>query len=331
MNGKRRLAFVSAVNIDGSQSKDFDRTHGTISDPFDDENDGEEASELWFPEDRIHENEQTPRDFYQGQTTYDAHGNKITNKKAGGQHLNRMFQQGHLTRRQDPIWGTDEDLIKFANSDTFHVTNCAPQVGFFNMGVAKPRGESLGEAAKKAKKKKNGHPGGQLYWRALEDYVLTNARADRAKISVFTGPIFDDKNDFDWDRGRPDMKGFKAPRSFWKLILRVDDGTLHATALLADQAPLIDYLPEFIMRGEAAIKVLPFEKVAKYHASIAELEKRTGLRFGNDVRSADTYVPKGNGEARNLRKVEDISEISLTRTKPAKAAKAKRKAKRKSR
>jgi endonuclease G, mitochondrial len=231
----------------------------------------------------------------------------------------RMFQQGHLTRRQDPLWGDDEELIRFANADTFHVTNCTPQVGFFNMGVAK-KAESLGVAEvtkkKKAKKKKKaGHPGGQLYWRALEDYVLTNARADRQKVSVFTGPIFDDDKDFDWDRGRPDMKGFKAPREFWKLILRIDDGALQATALIADQAPLIDYLPEFIMRGEAAVQPLPYDKVAHYQYSVEELERRTDLDFGDAIRKADTFVPEGRGEGRRLRQIESLEEIMLTRPK----------------
>jgi endonuclease G len=326
MNGKRRLAFVSAVNIDGAKSKDYNRTTGVMTDPFDDEDGGHEASELWFQEDRIPDTQQTPRDFYQGQTTFDAQGNQIIDKKTGQQHLARMFQQGHLTRRQDPLWGDDEDLIRFANADTFHVTNCTPQVGFFNMGIGRKAKESLGaaEASTKSKKKatkstkKKAHAGGQLYWRALEDYVLTNARADRQKVSVFTGPIFDEDNDFDWSRNRPDMKGFKAPREFWKLILRIDDGALQATALVADQAPLIDYLPEFIMRGEAAIQALPYEKVAKYHVSVAELERRTGFAFGDAVSKADTFVPKGNGEARRLRRVDTLDEITLTRPKPKK-------------
>ncbi|HKS20372.1 MAG TPA: DNA/RNA non-specific endonuclease [Bradyrhizobium sp.] len=322
MNGKRRLAFVSAVNIDGATSKDFNRDTGVITDPFADEDGGEEAAELWFPEGRIEDNQQTPRDFYQSQTTFDAQGDQIVDKKGSQQHLMRMFQQGHLTRRQDPLWGNDEDIIRYANADTFHVTNCAPQVGFFNMGMAK-KSESLGAAEvakpkKAAKKKKGGHPGGQLYWRALEDYVLSNARADRQKVSVFTGPIFDDDHDFVWDRGRPDMKGFKAPREFWKLVLRVEDGQLQATALLIDQAPLIDYLPEFIARGEAAVQRLPYEKVKKYHVSMAELKARTGLDFGAVVSEADTFVPQGRGEGRRLRDVDSLDEMSLTRSKTRK-------------
>jgi endonuclease G, mitochondrial len=91
---------------------------------------------------------------------------------------------------------------------------------------------------------------------------------------------------------------------------------LQAIALIADQAPLIDYLPEFIMRGEAAIQRLPYEKVAKYHVSIAELRARTGLDFGEAVHEAYTYIPKGTGEGRRRRLVESLDEITLTRTRP---------------
>jgi endonuclease G len=177
MNGKRRLAFFSAVNIDGSRSKDLDRETGKITDasgPADDEDEAAEAAELWFSDRRIDDHEQTPPDFYSGQTTFDAAGRRIVNRQTSD-HRNRMFQQGHLTRRQDPLWGLDEVVIR-ANADTFHVTNRSPQVGYFNMGIRKSD-----EEAKK-------HFGGTLYWRALEEYVLQNARADRKRVTVFTGP-----------------------------------------------------------------------------------------------------------------------------------------------
>ncbi|MGQ0580318.1 MAG: DNA/RNA non-specific endonuclease [Reyranella sp.] len=313
MNGKRRLAFVSAVNIDGAQAKDFNRQKGTISDPFEDG--GQEASEQWFADERIKPNQQTPPDFYQGQTTFDTQGKRTTNKRSTA-HLYNLFQQGHLTRRQDPIWGDDDELIKFSNADTFHVTNCAPQIGFFNMGMARKESLAFDEKAtpKKTKSKQgktSSHPGGILHWRALEEYVQTNARADRGKVTVFTGPIFNDGKDYAWDRGRADMKGFKAPREYWKLILRKEKGDLQATALLANQSPLIgSRLPEKLDPR------VTYGAVDQYHLSIAELESRTKLDFGSTVREADTYVPKGTGESRRIRKVTDVADVNLNR--PAK-------------
>jgi endonuclease G len=310
MNGKRRLAFVSAVNIDGSQAKDFDRRKGTISDPFEDDEEGQEASEVWFAEERIKPNQQTPPDFYSGQTTFDSRGNRITDRRSQA-HLLNLFQQGHLTRRQDPLWGPDPELIKFANSDTFHVTNCSPQIGFFNMGMVKRESIDSGEKENTTKSrggKKQGHPGGNLHWRALEEYVQTNARADRSKVTVFTGPIFDNTNDYDWTRGRADMRGFKAPREYWKLILRKEKGELQATALLANQTPLVgSRLPENL---ESRVT---YGQVEQYHLSVTELESRTDLDFGKAVRAADTFVPKGTGKERRIRRVEKIQDINLLR------------------
>jgi endonuclease G len=300
LNGKRRLAFFTATNIDGSLAKDVDRATGVVTDaagpdPDDEAAEEAEAAERWFADPRVEDEEQTPPEFYEGQTTFDAAGRPITNRQSGD-HRNRMFQQGHLTRRQDPLWGPDDVVVR-AHADTFHVTNRAPQVGYFNMGTRK-RGP---EAA---------HPGGTLHWRALEDYVLQNARADRARVSVFTGPIFDERRDFAWSRGRADMRGFKAPRAYWKLVLRVEGGALRATALLADQSPLIDFLPELLDVGDQEASRISFDKVEKYQLSVAELQRRTGLKFGANVVSADTFVAGGGGESARKR-VEDVEDLAL--------------------
>src|SRR5262249_54105964 len=155
---------------------------GAITEPealgMDDPEEGPEAAELWLSDRRIADTEQTPPDLFSGQTAFDSSAKKIINKRSTA-HRNRIFQQGHLTRRQDPLWGSDTVVIR-ANTDTFHVTNRTPQIGYFNMGIRKRAGEAK-------------HPGGTLYWRALEEYVLANARADRKRVSVFTGPVFDDK------------------------------------------------------------------------------------------------------------------------------------------
>jgi endonuclease G len=303
MNGARRLAFFTATNIDGAHAKDFDRKTGKISDASgltrDDQDEAAEAAEQWFRERRIEDREQTPADLYADQTTFDASGRPILDRRTSA-HRNRMFQQGHLTRRQDPLWGADSIVIR-ANADTFHVTNRAPQIGYFNMGTRKREGEAK-------------HPGGELHWRALEDYVLENARADRQRVTVFTGPVFDDRHDFSWSRGRADMKGFKVPRKFWKVVLRVDKGRLHATALLADQSPLIDHLPEMVELGDEEARRIAFEKVAKYQVRIAELERQTGLDFGNLVRAVDTFVAGGRGPA--MRRVEKLQDVSMDRRRP---------------
>jgi len=106
------------------------------------------------------------------------------------------FDRGHLVRREDPNWGTDAAT---ANRDTFHFTNCAPQLSAYN----------------------------QQTWLGLEDLVLGNTRRQRERASVFTGPVFraDD----------PVYRGVAIPLAYWKVIAFVhDDGTPSATAYMID-------------------------------------------------------------------------------------------------
>lgn len=92
MSRSRRFARLTAVNIDGRQSVDFER-----------ENDA------WSFDPRI------DRKFQVGNPLY----------------ANNPFDRGHLVRRRDPVWGGPQ-VATFANGDTFHFTNCSPQHENFN-------------------------------------------------------------------------------------------------------------------------------------------------------------------------------------------------------
>jgi len=94
MNGERKLAFVSAVNIDDGAPFQLSRN----------------ASDRWFFDPRIDEDDQTGGDLYVG----------------------NPLDRGHLTRRADAAWGETEEEAKLANDDTFHWTNCSPQHEVFN-------------------------------------------------------------------------------------------------------------------------------------------------------------------------------------------------------
>ncbi len=93
MNKIRRLAFFTAVNIDGKKSKSPRR-----------END------RWFYDPRIKKEEQCGNELYE----------------------NNSLDRGHLVRRLDPAWGDDDQMVKTANDDTFHWANCSPQHKDFN-------------------------------------------------------------------------------------------------------------------------------------------------------------------------------------------------------
>ncbi|MBY5735471.1 DNA/RNA non-specific endonuclease [Rhizobium leguminosarum] len=140
-----------------------------------------------------------------------------------------ILDRGHLVRRQDPVWGV---TAKIANDDTFHFTNCSPQAANFN----------------------------QKTWLSLEDYVLGNAKAQDAKVTVFTGPLFKDS-----DRT---YRSVQIPTAYWKVLSFVDNaGRPSSTAYIVDQVSELKEL-------EAA-----FGAFKTYQRSVASIERMTGLSF----------------------------------------------------
>jgi len=103
MNGARRLAFYSAVNIDGPQRRDVGKREG----------------DRWYIDKRIPEKFQVGESFYNAVVLDEA---KRT----------RVFDRGHLVRRLDATWGPTAAEAKRNGDDTFHFTNCTPQHWQFN-------------------------------------------------------------------------------------------------------------------------------------------------------------------------------------------------------
>jgi endonuclease G, mitochondrial len=93
LNSERRLAFFTAVNIDGKLRQKPTR-----------------QNDKWFFDPRVPKEEQTGEKVYE----------------------NNPLDLGHLVRRLDPAWGSSEKTAKLANDDTFHFTNCTPQHKDFN-------------------------------------------------------------------------------------------------------------------------------------------------------------------------------------------------------
>lgn len=87
MNAARRLAFYTAVNIDGTDLWHKPR-----------------GRDKWKTDPRLPEEAQVDNALYQ----------------------RNDFDRGHLVRRLDPVWGPKPEAIQ-AEDDTFHYTNAAPQ------------------------------------------------------------------------------------------------------------------------------------------------------------------------------------------------------------
>lgn len=94
MNRDARLAFVSAVNVDGAAKHRQTR----------------EGADRWMFDPRIDREFQAGGEFYS----------------------DNQLDRGHLVRRADAAWGASEREAAQANDDTFHFTNCAPQDEIFN-------------------------------------------------------------------------------------------------------------------------------------------------------------------------------------------------------
>ena len=94
MNAARKLAFVSAVNLDAVAKFSAKRV----------------GKDNWYYDDRISHDLQAGKELY----------------------ADNPLDFGHLTRRQDAGWGATLAAATKANDDTFHLTNCSPQHSIFN-------------------------------------------------------------------------------------------------------------------------------------------------------------------------------------------------------
>ena len=167
----RRLPILTAVNIDGSQSMKLGRTDRDF-----------EAADIWFYDPRL------PHGLQIGPAVYDR----------------TDFDFGHMVRREDPIWGGEDNLLRMANDDTFYMTNCAPQHHDLNTRT----------------------------WLRLENAILEAARAGGRKVSVFTGPVLSPQD--------PMVLDVQVPLAFWKIVAYAEDGQLRAHGFMQWQKQLVE-------------------------------------------------------------------------------------------
>jgi endonuclease G len=200
MSRSRRMCFFSACNIDGQQSR-------------------KSARVAWKWDPRIPKSQQIMKECY---------GNPP------------KFSRGHMTRREDPGWGTPTEA-KRGNEDSMHVTNVTPQMQAFNSPI----------------------------WLALEDYALQHAREDDMKISVFTGPFFGTKD--------PVMYGVRVPLAFWKIIAFIHDetGKLCATGYRMSQESILELEEEFVFGAFTSPQLHVTTQVP-----IRSIEAGSGISFG---------------------------------------------------
>jgi endonuclease G len=159
-----------------------------------------------------------------------------------------QFDRGHLTRREDQEYGTDQANALAAAADTNHWTNCTPQHARFNEG--------------------------KQLWQGVERHILEEAvDQNQFRAQVITGPVF--------DAADPTLEGFTEtpyPLRYWKVVAAINaSGKLFATAYLLDQRETI---AQFGLREAPEV---PFAPYKTFQTTIAAIEKLTQLRFTGSV------------------------------------------------
>ncbi len=230
MHRKRRLPLITAVNVDYSPGAKKpepgrDYTRKPLSGL------GVNDTELWFTDPRIPAEHQLPDRFF------------TKDEKA--------FDRGHVVRREDAAWGATYDEVRMGNGDTFHTTNCTPQVAGFNQSD------------------------GLTNWGALEKFIQDQAATER--LSVLAGPVL--AEDDPVFRGLDDagVVQVKIPRQYWKVVVARTGAGLAAFGFVLRQ-DLSDVPLEFAVA----------EEWKQHMITITDLEKLLkNVRFAAAIKDAD--------------------------------------------
>lgn len=248
MNEARRLQMWSAANLDYSPSRKTDGDRESW------------GKDRWIPDPRIPAAVQIfDADFY---------------KPAGN------IDRGHVVRREDNEWGDDEMEIEFANSDTFHWTNCTPQHEAFNQSNPARNDRT--------------YRGREGVWGAFENHIQQSRKGDDTKACIIAGPILakgDPKKDF----GRGEIQ---YPIRFFKIVCVVEPSEqgkrLCAFGFILSQG---DVVKEF------GIEKFEPGRFKRLQSSLKEIEEATGLVFAETLHAADVMAGE---RARQIDTVADI-------------------------
>jgi endonuclease G len=248
---KRRLALFTASNVDwrpASRQINGRKPSRRQLTELDDN-----AHEKWVTDPRIPDGQQLPDVFY---------------TKGGG-----AFDKGHIVRRDDVAWGDTFEEMQKGNGDTYHTTNCSPQVAGFNRSAS-----------------------GEDNWGDLENLVQKETKAET--VCVFAGPALDDADRVFRGRDERGPVSVQIPRKFWKVVVANGDDGPRAYGFVLEQdlsdvpleVPLEFAVPQpwkRYMQSIADIEGMLHGWVKltwlKEHDGI---ESEEGRRIGNQARAA---------------------------------------------
>ncbi len=236
MNASRRLQMWSAANVDYAPGR-----KGGSRESF--------GSDRWVPDPRIPARLQIfNADFY---------------KPAGN------IDRGHVVRREDNAWGDSALEIEFANSDTFHWTNCTPQHEAFNQS-------SPGQY-------NPDYRGMEGIWGGFENHLQASRKGKDTKACIIAGPILaaDDPSE-DFGLGR-----IQYPLRFFKLICVVEpyagSKRLRVFGFIFSQQDVVERF---------GIERFGPGRFKRYQVPLADIETAAGLVFAPELHAADTMKGK---------------------------------------
>ena len=239
MHAKRRLALLTASNVTAEArlkkpEAGRDYTRKGLSGL------GQNDQERWFADSRLADEFQLPDVFY--------------TKDDGA------FDKGHIVRREDVAWGKTYTALRRANGDTYHVTNCSPQVAGFNRS-------SLG---------------GGDNWGGLENVVLHGAASER--YCQFAGPILDPTDHFFVGAGGGGAKlRVKIPSRFWKVVVVLTEESVASYGFVLEQD-----------LSDVPLELTVPPKFVRYMEPLADIEEKASIKFPAIVRNGDQFeTPEG--------------------------------------
>jgi endonuclease G len=253
MNEARRLQMWSAVNVDYDPAR---KSQGN-RDSF--------GSDKWIPDKRIPAAAQIfDADFY---------------KPAGN------IDRGHIVRREDNAWGDSDSEIEFANSDTFHWTNCTPQHEAFNQSNPGQNDPA--------------YRGMHGLWGDFENYIQKSRKGNDTRCCILAGPVLDPEDpSADFGEG-----AIQYPLLFWKVVCvaePVEGGAegereLKVFGFLLSQKPVVDRF---------GIEAFGPGRFKRYQVPLTAITERTGVVFDPVLLAADTL--RGETEALPISSLEQV-------------------------
>lgn len=194
------------------------------------------------------------------------------------------FSRGHLVRLLDPCWSHAEDPEQRTADairgmqDSFHFTNAAPQIQSYN----------------------------DEDWGNLEDYLLDKAQTSRRRLTVFTGPIFRDRDPY---YGRQRTGGpWQIPLSFWKIaVLQKTDTKVAAAAFIVGQTEYVRALYEAKIFSGLKPYTIDEIRSRKLQTTIETVENQTGLDFGALKRFDAVGALESTRQTRWINRLDDVS------------------------